>query len=64
MDAADSPVKKDFQRRLLIAAVILLGAAIPVLAHHVLSKRWSQGVHDDAAATALGEILEAPNVPV
>src|ERR1700691_5480350 len=33
MDAADSPVKKDFQRRLLIAAVILLGAAIPVLAH-------------------------------
>jgi hypothetical protein len=33
MDAADSPMKKDFQRRLLIAAVILLGAAIPVLAH-------------------------------
>jgi hypothetical protein len=33
MDAADSTMKKDFQRRLLIAAVILLGAAIPVLAH-------------------------------
>src|SRR6202050_2122322 len=33
MDAADSPMKKEFRRRLFTAAVILLGAAIPVLAH-------------------------------
>jgi MoxR-like ATPase len=38
--------------------------AIPVLAHRLLSKRWSQGMRDDAAATALCEILEATNVPV
>jgi hypothetical protein len=33
MDATDSPMKKELQRRLFVAAVILLGAAIPVLAH-------------------------------
>src|SRR6202044_3787907 len=33
MDAADSPMKKEFQPRPFSAAVILLGAAIPVLAH-------------------------------
>jgi hypothetical protein len=33
MDAADSPMKKEFRRRLFLAAVILLGAAIPALAH-------------------------------
>jgi hypothetical protein len=33
MDASDSTMKKDFKRRLFMATVILLGAAIPVLAH-------------------------------
>src|SRR5580704_11467122 len=33
MDAADSTMKKGLRRRLFVAAVILLGAAIPVLAH-------------------------------
>ncbi len=38
--------------------------AIPVLAHRLLSKRWSQGLRDDAATTALTEILEKTTVPV
>ena len=38
--------------------------AVPVLAHRLLSKRWSQGMRDDAAAGALGEILAQTQVPV
>jgi MoxR-like ATPase len=38
--------------------------AVPVLAHRLLSKRWSQGMRDDAAARALEEILERTRVPV
>jgi MoxR-like ATPase len=37
--------------------------AAPVLAHRLLSKRWSQGVRDDAAAAALQEILERTKAP-
>src|SRR6202046_1537127 len=33
MDAADSPMNKELRRRVFVAAVILLVAAIPVLAH-------------------------------
>jgi hypothetical protein len=33
MDAADSPMKKELRRRIFVAAIILLGGAIPVLAH-------------------------------
>jgi MoxR-like ATPase len=38
--------------------------AIPVLAHRLLSKRWSQGLRDDLAAMALREILDQTKVPV
>ena len=38
--------------------------AIPVLAHRLLSKRWSQGMRDDAPADALTQILERTPVPV
>lgn len=37
--------------------------AIPVLAHRLLSKRWSQGLKDDLAANALKEILDRTRVP-
>jgi MoxR-like ATPase len=38
--------------------------AVPVLAHRLLSKRWSQGLRDDAATNAVEEILERTRVPV
>jgi len=38
--------------------------AVPVLAHRLLSKRWSQGIHDDVAVDALKEILGRTKVPV
>lgn len=38
--------------------------AIPVLAHRLLSKRWSQGLKDDLASKALGEILDQTRIPV
>ena len=38
--------------------------AIPVLAHRLLTKRWSQGLKDDSAADALEEILNRTRVPV
>lgn len=38
--------------------------AIPVLAHRLLSKRWSQGMRDDAAVNALHDILDRTNVPI
>jgi MoxR-like ATPase len=38
--------------------------AAPVLAHRLLSKRWSQGLRDDAATKAVEEILERTRVPV
>ena len=37
--------------------------AVPVLAHRLLSKRWSQGIRDDAAINALNEILNQTKVP-
>jgi MoxR-like ATPase len=37
---------------------------VPVLAHRLLSKRWSQGIRDDAAIGALNEILSRTTVPV
>ncbi len=37
--------------------------AIPVLAHRLLSKQWSQGLRDDLAASALQEILDRTIVP-
>jgi MoxR-like ATPase len=36
---------------------------VPVLAHRLLSKRWSQGLKDDLAASALQEILDRTRVP-
>lgn len=38
--------------------------AVPVLAHRLLSKRWSQGLQDDAATNALKEILQRTRVPL
>ena len=38
--------------------------AVPVLAHRLLSKRWSQGIHDDLTVKALNEILDQTKVPV
>ena len=38
--------------------------AVTVLAHRLLSKRWSQGIHDDSAVKALNEILDRTKVPV
>ena len=38
--------------------------AVPVLAHRLLSRRWSQGLRADAAVNALNEILERTVVPV
>jgi MoxR-like ATPase len=37
--------------------------AVPVLAHRILSKRWSQGMRDDAAVKALEQILDRTRVP-
>ena len=37
---------------------------IPVLAHRLLSKRWAQGMRDDAPAEALTQILERTTVQV
>ena len=36
---------------------------VPVLAHRLLSKRWTQGLRDNAAKKALEEILEKTPVP-
>jgi len=38
--------------------------AMPVLAHRLISKRWSQGTRDDAATQAVTEILAQTKVPV
>lgn len=40
------------------------GLAIPVLAHRLLSRRWSQGARDDTALAALREIVARTKVPV
>jgi len=37
--------------------------AVPVLAHRLMSKRWTQGIRDDAATRALEEILQRMPVP-
>jgi len=37
--------------------------AVPVLAHRMMSKRWSQGIRDDAATLAINEILQRTPVP-
>jgi MoxR-like ATPase len=38
--------------------------AVSVLAHRLLSKRWSQGIRDDAAIDAVNDILNQTKVPV
>ena len=40
------------------------GLAVPVLAHRLLSRRWTQGSRDDTPANAIREILEQTPVPV
>jgi MoxR-like ATPase len=36
---------------------------VPVLAHRLITKRWSQGARDDGATTALEEILQRTRIP-
>jgi hypothetical protein len=36
---------------------------LAVLAHRLISKRWTQGMRDDTARRALAEILEKTIVP-